>query len=222
MDFLVFFKLGREDVLNVKYFKIIPRQIACNEYQNFKEARKNCWYYREFRLALFETLHNACETHHFKNFHYNFLLVVYANVDYLGKNTNEGPKLSRKTECLGKAFVDNICCFCILKRGITSKIAFFFPKDFWNMCTRAITVKTLSVGPISSVIKNCLMSTLLNSSQFYSVKQKQDGQLAPAYFSPNYKYFDQLLQTVKNKTTVLNLVFKEFLQTSIPPLISVL
>ena len=46
--------------------------------------------------------------------------------------------------------------------------------------------------------------------------------LSPAYFSPNYKYFDQLLQTVKNKTTVLILVFKEFLQTSIPPLISVL
>ena len=46
--------------------------------------------------------------------------------------------------------------------------------------------------------------------------------LAPAYFSPNYKYFDQLLQTAKNKTTVLILVFEEFLQTSIPPLISVL
>ena len=46
--------------------------------------------------------------------------------------------------------------------------------------------------------------------------------LAPAYFSPNYKYFDQLLQTVKNKTTVLILVIKEFLQTSIRNLISVL
>ena len=46
--------------------------------------------------------------------------------------------------------------------------------------------------------------------------------LASAYFSPDYKYFDQLLQMVKNKTTVVNLVFKEFLQTSIPPLISVL
>ena len=46
--------------------------------------------------------------------------------------------------------------------------------------------------------------------------------LAPAYFSPNYKYFDQLLQTVKNKTTVLIIIFKEFLQTSVPPLISVL
>ena len=53
-------------------------------------------------------------------------------------------------------------------------------------------------------------------------KFKQDGRLAPAYFSPNYKYFDQLLQTVKNETTVLNLIFKGFLQTSIRPLISVL
>ena len=35
-------------------------------------------------------------------------------------------------------------------------------------------------------------------------------------------FFGQLLQTVKNKTTVLNLVFKELLQTSIPPLIFVL
>ena len=50
---------------------------------------------------------------------------------------------------------------------------------------------------------------------------KQDGRLAPEYFSPNYKYFHQLLQTVKNKTTAFNLVSKEFLQTSIPPLIFV-
>ena len=42
-----------------------------------------------------------------------------------------------------------------------------------------------------------------------------------AFFSLNYKYFDQLLQTVRNKTTVLILIFKEFLQTSIRPLISV-
>ena len=54
-----------------------------------------------------------------------------------------------------------------------------------------------------------------------SENSEQDGRLAPAYFSPNYKYFDQLLQTVKNKTTVLNLVSKEFLQISITPLISV-
>ena len=54
-------------------------------------------------------------------------------------------------------------------------------------------------------------------------KDKQDGRLAPAYFSPNYKYFDQLFQTVKNKTTVLILVFNELLlQSSIRPLISVL
>ena len=46
--------------------------------------------------------------------------------------------------------------------------------------------------------------------------------LAPAYFSPNYKNFDQILQTVKYKTTVLLLVVKEFLRTSIPLLTSVL
>ena len=50
---------------------------------------------------------------------------------------------------------------------------------------------------------------------------KQDGQLAPAYFSPNYKYFDQLLQTVK-KNNCFDISFEEFLQTSIRPLISVL
>ena len=53
-------------------------------------------------------------------------------------------------------------------------------------------------------------------------KLQQDGRLAPAYFLPNYKYFDQFLQTVKNKTTVLILVFKELLQASNSPLISVL
>ena len=46
--------------------------------------------------------------------------------------------------------------------------------------------------------------------------------VAQAYFWPNYQKFYQLLQTDKNKATVLSLVFKEFLQTSIPPLISVL
>ena len=54
------------------------------------------------------------------------------------------------------------------------------------------------------------------------MNEELDGRIAAAYFSPNYKYFDQLLQAVKNKTTVLILVFKEFLETSIRPLISVL
>ena len=66
-------------------------------------------------------------------------------------------------------------------------------------------------------------AAILSRNQSISEENmQQDGWLAPAYFSPNYKYFDQLLLTVKNKTTVLILVFKEFLQTSIPPLISVL
>ena len=38
-----------------------------------------------------------------------------------------------------------------------------------------------------------------------AINIKQDGRLAPAppaYFSPEYKCFDQHLQTVKNETTV--------------------
>ena len=50
--------------------------------------------------------------------------------------------------------------------------------------------------------QSCIFSNSLNG--------KQDGRLARAYFSPNYNYFYQLLQTVKNETTVLNLVFKRF------------
>ena len=42
------------------------------------------------------------------------------------------------------------------------------------------------------------------------VEYKRDGRLAPAYFSPNDKYLDQILQTVKNENTVLNLVFEIF------------
>ena len=51
---------------------------------------------------------------------------------------------------------------------------------------------------------------------------KQDGRLARPCFLLNYKYFDQLLHMVENKTTVLILVFEEFLQTSIASLIFVL
>ena len=90
--------------------------------------------------------------------------------------------------------------------------------------------RTLRTGDLSSNRKFNLrenvmslttntLSTLKNNCDW--IKEQQDGRPAPAYFSPNYKYVDQFLQTVKNKTTVLNLVFKEFLQTSIPPLISV-
>ena len=32
-------------------------------------------------------------------------------------------------------------------------------------------------------------------------KLEQDGRLAPAYFSPEHKFFDQHLQAVRNETT---------------------
>ena len=44
------------------------------------------------------------------------------------------------------------------------------------------------------------------------LNSKQDGRLARVYFPPNYKYFDQLLHPVENKTTVLIVVFKKVLQ----------
>ena len=65
-----------------------------------------------------------------------------------------------------------------------------------------------------------LVSNWMTQNSCYNCKQ--DGRLALAFFSPNYNFFDQALQTVEIDTTVLNLVFKEFLQTSIPLLISVL
>ena len=40
--------------------------------------------------------------------------------------------------------------------------------------------------------------------------QKQDSRLAKAYFSPNYKIFDQFLKKLKYEATVLGLVFKCF------------
>ena len=58
-------------------------------------------------------------------------------------------------------------------------------------------------------------------SELSGLNIKQDGRLTPAYFSQEYKYFDQYLPTVKNETTVQNLVSENFLQTSIPPLISI-
>ena len=66
---------------------------------------------------------------------------------------------------------------------------------------------------------SCLFVRCVSSAK---LEGKEDGRLAPAYFWANYKHFDQFLQTVKNKTTVLSSVVKEFSQTSIPPLISVL
>ena len=88
---------------------------------------------------------------------------------------------------------------------------------------RALPWPEFSTNPYEKKIKFTDQPSPSGASKFsLSSKKKQDGRLAPPYFSPNYKYFDQISQTVKNKTTVLILVFKDFLQTSIRPLISVL
>ena len=43
--------------------------------------------------------------------------------------------------------------------------------------------------------------TVLQVKFNFGFKKKQDGRLVPTYFSPEYNYFDQHLQTVKNETT---------------------
>ena len=76
------------------------------------------------------------------------------------------------------------------------------------------------------LLANAVVLTLLLSFTFEKKElavlhwKKQDGRLAPAYFLQEYKFFDRLLLTVKNETTVRNLVNESFLQTSIPPLLS--
>ena len=82
---------------------------------------------------------------------------------------------------------------------------FLVPKSFFDEKAGYLSFPSKSFG--LTVPKNFVTKELFDVSL--------EGRLAPAFFSHNYKYFDQLLQTVKNKTTVLILVFKEFLQTSI-------
>ena len=40
------------------------------------------------------------------------------------------------------------------------------------------------------------------SEDYFSLKLIQDDRLPPAYYSQEYKYFDQHSPTVKNETTV--------------------
>ena len=49
--------------------------------------------------------------------------------------------------------------------------------------------------------------------------KKQDGRLAPAFFSQENKRFDQHLPTVISETTVQIIVYESFLQKTIPPLL---
>ena len=97
----------------------------------------------------------------------------------------------------------------------------FFLKNFVRLQSFKKQIDLFLTNKIRGVAETAV-SALLLLCILTCENIKQDGWLAPAYFSPNYKCIDRVLQTVKNKTTVLILVFKEFLQTSIRPLISVL
>ena len=59
--------------------------------------------------------------------------------------------------------------------------------------------------------KNEILPLMEKLGTFITIACIIDITRQPANFSPNYKYFDQLLPTVKNETTVLRFVFKDFL-----------
>ena len=98
----------------------------------------------------------------------------------------------------------------------------FVPVSYIFFWTASFCRSAFSVPKVSKYYCSYLFDVMLTSFplELVQLEVKKDGRLASAYFWPNYKYFDQLLQTVENKTTVLILVFKEFLQISILLLIS--
>ena len=76
----------------------------------------------------------------------------------------------------------------------------------WNVCKILTTCRStrVKISPACTMPKVAghlaFLAAVCNLFLSYLMKiNKQDGRIAPAYFSPNYKYFDQLLQTVKNK-----------------------
>ena len=70
--------------------------------------------------------------------------------------------------------------------------------------------RTPDLLPENPVVLTLLLSFIFKKVGNFGLKKKQDGRLAPAYFSPNYKYFDQLLQTVKNKNYCFEFSFQRF------------
>ena len=92
----------------------------------------------------------------------------------------------------------------------------------WKNCHRAMEANYKNMLDTTKNLCKVLRPFLEKASRIFSrMNGQQDGRLALAYFSPEYKNFDQHMQTVKNEITVYNLVSKGFLQASIPPLISI-
>ena len=73
------------------------------------------------------------------------------------------------------------------------------------------------IGGFVSLSKSAIFSGFQNRLFCPTLKS---AVLSRIHFSPNYKYFDQFLQEVINKTTVLISVFREFLPISIRALTS--
>ena len=112
---------------------------------------------------------------------------------------------------------------CFIKFAVSKFFMHNKGYDFFPAKNFGLTVRNFFMGIL---IANAVVLTLLLSFSFEKKDlavlhwKKQDGRLAPAYFLQEYKFFDRLLLTVKNETTVRNLVNESFLQTSIPSLLS--
>ena len=98
----------------------------------------------------------------------------------------------------------------------TDKLSRSLTKKVWR---KTLTLKPKNASDrFESICYNCIKIKKINRRggwvETFQTDRiiRQDGRLASAYFWPNYKYFDQILQTVKKKTTVLILVCKEFLK----------
>ena len=79
--------------------------------------------------------------------------------------------------------------------------------------------RSLSWGNSSFCVQ---MMNIMFQTSTCERSNKQDGRLTTAYFSHNQNCLNEILQMVKNKITVLNLVSKGFLHTSILSLNSIL
>ena len=74
-------------------------------------------------------------------------------------------------------------------------------------CVNCVFIETYEEFDATEII--WLTKTIMEFGKKLKIN-KQHGRQAPAKFLPNYKRFDQLLQTVNNEPTVLNLGLKVF------------
>ena len=109
------------------------------------------------------------------------LLINLIAISCIALKPHVGPKNTRNAGKSSKNFSTKLCVF-----GCIQQFNGKLPTLFWSE---------------SDLVRNKFPDTFASCNFTNHRILEQDGRLAPAYFSPEYKYFDHL-QTVKNKTTV--------------------